>query len=209
MLIKDNDVILFQGDSITDSGREWQQYTPLGFGYATIVTGWLSALYPEKKLTFINRGIGGNRVKDLQDRWEQDCLSLKPNLLSILIGVNDCWRRYDSNDPTPPEAFESRYRDILQQVKDRLPDTKILICEPFLLPVQAEQKQWREDLDPKIQVVRELAREFASAYLPLDGIFAQAAAIREMPFWSEDGVHPTFTGHALIARHWIEAVTKV
>lgn len=205
MMIEDNAIVLFQGDSITDAGRNREEKEDLGYGYAMMTTAWFSALYPEKKVKFLNRGISGNRVEDLQKRWQEDCLDLKPTWVSILIGINDCWRRYDSNDPTSVEKYKNKYRDILNQIKENL-DAKIIICEPFVLSVPDDRKQWREDLDPKINAVRELAREFNALYVPLDGIFAQVSITRNPGFWAEDGVHPTPAGHAVIAKAWLETV---
>jgi acyl-CoA thioesterase-1 len=157
---------------------------------------------------FINRGIGGDRAIDLCSRWQEDCLDLHPTWVSILVGINDTWRRYDSNDPTSTEAYESAYRTILEQTSVNL-NARLILCEPFVLPVTDEQTTWREDLDPKIAIVRRLAREFKALYLPLDGIFAQAATRREPAFWASDGVHPTNEGHALIAQSWLRTVKAI
>jgi len=205
MLIEDNAVVLFQGDSVTDVGRNRDDEADLGMGYPMMAASWFSATYPEKNVKFINKGISGNRVRDLKARWDEDCIDLKPTWVSILIGINDCWRRYDRNDPTSAEAFEADYRYILQQVRDRL-NARLILCEPFVLPVPDDRAAWRVDLDPKIHVVRKLAVEFNAVFLPLDGIFAQAAAKREAGFWLPDGVHPSPAGHALIARAWLKAV---
>jgi acyl-CoA thioesterase-1 len=204
-LIEDNAVVLFQGDSITDAGRSRENISELGRGYANMTAALFSALYPEKNVSFINKGIGGNRVMDLKARWKEDCLDIKPNWVSILIGVNDCWRKYDSNDPTSVEAYEADYRLILEQVRDEI-KAKIIICEPFVLPVPTDRIKWREDLDPKIQAARKLALEFNAIYIPYDGIFAQASTKRSPSFWTPDGVHPSQAGHALMAKHWLEAV---
>ena len=126
---------------------------------------------------------------DLLNRWDDDCIDLKPDLVSILIGINDCWRRYDSNDPTSVEDFEKNYRKILTQIKENL-DAQIVLCEPFVLPVPEDRKQWREDLDPKIQVVRNLSLEFNTFYVPFDGIFASACTRREPAFWAETAFIP-------------------
>ena len=204
MIFEDHAVILFQGDSITDCGRSRDDDANLGAGYAALTASWLSAAYPEKRLRFLNRGISGNRAKDLRARWQTDCLDLKPTWVSILIGVNDTWRRYDANDPTPVEVFETHYRHILQQTKPS--GARLILCEPFLLPIPQDRIPWRDDLNPKIEAVRRLAREFAAIYVPLDGAFAAAATQREMAFWAADGVHPTPAGHALIAQTWLRAV---
>ncbi len=200
-----NEVVLFQGDSITDSVRDRSNGNDLGKGYAMMVAAWFSAMFPEKHVNFINRGISGNRVKDLVKRWDVDCIDLQPTVVSILIGINDCWRRYDNNDFTSAEEFEEGYRNILVRTKEKV-GAKIILCEPFVLPVPEDRKTWREDLDPKIHVVRELAREFGALYLPLDGIFTSASMLREPEFWAGDGVHPTPAGYGLIAREWLRVV---
>ena len=154
MYIKQNDLVLFQGDSVTDCGRDRNNYAGIGSGYAYFVASLFSALHPEMNVKFINRGISGNRVKDLKGRWDTDCIDLKPDVVSILIGINDTWRRFDSNDATSVDAFEADYRFILGEIKIKLPNTRIVICEPFVLPYPEERKAWREDLDPKITATR-------------------------------------------------------
>lgn len=205
MLIEKDATVLFQGDSITDAGRSRETDADLGRGYAAMVAAWFSALYPARHVRFLNRGISGNRAKDLRARWQRDCLDLDPTWVSILIGINDTWRRYDSNDPTPVAVYEDNYRAILEQTRDRL-DAQIIILEPFVLPTPPDRVAWREDLDPKIAVARKLAREFGATFVPLDGPFASAATRREMDFWLPDGVHPSPAGHALIAQTWLRAV---
>ena len=207
-IIEDNALVLFQGDSITDAGRNYQDDTVLGAGYAAMAAAWFSAMHPDKKVRFVNRGISGNRVKDLKARWKDDCLDLKPSWVSILIGINDTWRHYDSNDPTSTEDYENAYRNILKQITTHL-DARIIVCEPFLLPCPPDRLQWRVDLDPKIDAARRLAREFDAIYVPLDGIFAAAATQREPEFWAADGVHPSPAGHALIAQSWLKAVKAI
>jgi lysophospholipase L1-like esterase len=206
-LIQQGDVVLFQGDSITDAGRIRDKGDDLGKGYALMAAAQFSAAYPEMQVQFINRGIGGNRVKDLQKRWQQDCLDLKPSVVSIYIGINDTWRRYDRNEPTTTEQFEAGYRDLLTQTVKL--DAKLVIVEPFVLPVPEDRKQWREDLDPKITVVRDLAREFGARLVCLDGLFAQASTRAEAAYWAHDGVHPSPAGHALIAKAWLQTVGAV
>jgi len=205
MRLEKHSVVLLQGDSITDAGRSRTDDNDLGGGYAGMVAAWVSAAWPEQHVRFVNRGISGNRAKDLRARWQSDCLDLRPDLVSIMIGINDTWRHYDSNDPTSAEAFETSCRSILKDVRGKL-DAQIVLCEPFLLPVPPDRAAWRVDLDPKIAVVRKLAREFEATLVPLDGIFAQASTRREPAFWAPDGVHPTPAGHALIAQAWLRAV---
>jgi acyl-CoA thioesterase-1 len=205
-LIADNALVLFQGDSITDAGRR-ESEDGMGFGYANLAAAWFSALYPEKHVRFVNRGISGNRASDLVKRWQPDCLDLKPDWVSILIGINDTWRRYDSGDATSAEAYEASYRTILQQTQAA--GARLILCEPFVLPVPVDRVKWRADLDPKIDAVRRLAREFNALYVPFDGLFAQAATQAEPAFWAGDGVHPTNPGHAFMAQAWLRAVKAI
>jgi lysophospholipase L1-like esterase len=204
-LLGNDSLVLFQGDSITDAGRDKNNPASLGWGYAMMVSSLFAAMHPHCPVRFVNRGISGNRVRDLPARWEQDCIALKPDWVSILIGINDMWRRYDSNDPTPVDRFEREYRDLLRITRERT-RARLILLEPFLIHVRKEMEGWREDLDPKIQAVRRLAREFNALYIPLDGIFARVCAMREPTSWAGDGVHPSEAGHALIARHWLQAV---
>ncbi len=205
MLLKKNDVVLFQGDSITDCGRNREDVNGLGAGYAYLTACLLKAQYPELNLRFLNRGISGNRVADLKGRWKADCIDLKPTVLSVLIGVNDTWRRYDSNDPTTVEAYEKNYRAILKEAKKKL-GCRIVVMEPFLLPVPQDRIGWREDLDPKIQAARRVAADLADVFVALDGPLTQAAHKTGAAYWLPDGVHPNEACRAFVARRWIEAV---
>ncbi|MEK3964003.1 SGNH/GDSL hydrolase family protein [Paenibacillus sp. FSL H7-0323] len=208
MIFQQNDVILFQGDSITDWGRNHEDASSLGVGYAMMVAARLGHLYPEKNLTFFNRGIGGNRIVDLQGRWDKDCLDLKPTWVSIYIGINDTWRRFDSGEETTPEQFEASYRDLIERTRKSL-DVKLVLIEPFVLPVPEDRRTWRQDLDPKIHIVRELAREYGAPLVPLDGLFAAASVKAEPAYWAYDGVHPTPAGHALIADAWLKTMGAI
>ena len=195
--------ILFQGDSITDAGRSYDMPEDLGNGYPFFVSVLLNVMIPDNNFEFINRGISGNRTIDLAGRWKKDCIDLKPDFISILIGINDVWRRYDNNDPTSAEAFRKNYDKLLSEIRKKLPDTKILLLEPFVLPVPKDRKDWRSDLDPKIQIARELAAKFKTNYVSLDGIFANYSIKSSPENWAADGVHPTPSGHMLIAQEWI------
>lgn len=208
MIIEENERILFQGDSVTDVGRLREEEDNLGFGYPMMVASFFAAKYPEKKVCFLNRGNGGERVRDLEKRWQEDCLDLKPTMVSILIGINDCWRKFDSNDPTTLAEFESSYRVLLDKIKKQ-GIKKIIMLEPFVLPVTEDRKAWREDLDPKINVIRELAREYGATLIPLDGIFSATSVLKPCSFWTIDGVHPTNAGHALISREWLKTVNAI
>lgn len=203
--LEPNARILFQGDSITDAGRNREVDTLLGGGYAFITAALLRARHPERNFTFLNRGISGNRVVDLAARWDKDCLALRPTWVSIMIGINDTWRRYDSGTVTSTESYERDYRRILAQVRDTL-GARIILLEPFVLPVPEDRRTWREDLDPRIDVVHRLAAEFQALLVPLDQIFADRAKDTPPAYWAGDGVHPSDAGHALIADAWIRAV---
>lgn len=202
---QDGQIVLFQGDSITDCGRDRSDMTSLGDGYANIIARLYRTLFPEAKVNFINKGISGNRVKDLMDRYEEDFCSIKPDYLSILIGVNDTWRRYDSNDPTDSEEFERTYRELLTKIHRDLPDCKLIMIEPFLLNSLPDRASWREDLDPKIHVIRKLAKEYADYYIPMDGIYAKAE-VEEYTCeqLAPDGVHPSAIGHRMIAEEYLK-----
>ncbi|MHB1460852.1 MAG: SGNH/GDSL hydrolase family protein [Armatimonadota bacterium] len=199
-----NLTILFQGDSVTDAGRSRTNDAELGGGYPMFIQGQLSATHPAHNITILNRGISGDRTIDLVNRWTEDCIELKPDVVSILIGVNDTWRRYDSNDPTSTEEYARNFGTMLERVKTEL-DAKIVIIEPFVLPVSPAQNDWREDLDPKIHVARALAQKYDAIYIPMDGIFASAACHTGLSYWASDGVHPTSAGHSLIAQSWLKA----
>jgi lysophospholipase L1-like esterase len=202
-LLSPDQTVLFIGDSVTDCGRSRENPDDLGYGYVVMIAAWYSALYPERRVRFLNRGISGNRVCDLRARWQIDCLDLRPAVVSILIGINDTWRAFDSGDATSTADFERDYRTILEQT--RAQGARLVLCEPFVLPVPEDRRAWRADLDPRIHVVRRLAVEYQAVLVALDGIFAQAAAQREPAFWAADGVHPTAPGHALIAQSWLRA----
>lgn len=205
MIFRPNQRILFQGDSITDAGRNRSLPDSMGSGYAMMAAAWISALAPASQLEFLNRGISGNRAADLMLRWDEDCIALKPDWVSILIGVNDTWRRFDSGDETTAEKFEASYREILERSRDAL-GCKFILCEPFVLPHPADRLEWRDDIELKIRVVRKLAIEFGAIYVPFDGAFAAACTQRPPAFWAADGVHPTPAGHALMAQAWLAAV---
>jgi lysophospholipase L1-like esterase len=164
----------------------------------------LQARLASPQLKIFNRGISGNRAADLLKRFDTDLLALNPTVVSILIGINDTWRRYDSNSATSAESFEGDYRSILQKIKMHL-NARVVLLEPFLLHVPEDRYAWREDLNPKIDAVRKLAVEFGTELLPLDGLFAQAATQTPAAYWAGDGVHPSMAGHALIAETWLES----
>ena len=200
--------IVLIGDSITDAGRREDPDRHLGQGYVRLVSEALAARGDARPI--INTGISGDRAVDLLARWEQDALAHEPELLSVYVGVNDTWRRYDSDDPTSAEDFEKTYRSLLAEAEDRLAPRMILV-EPFILPVKAEQDAYGpEDLDAKRAVVAKLAAEFGAAFVPLQSLLTDAAAQQGggrsgNAALADDGVHPTPLGNQLIAGAWLAA----
>jgi len=202
MRISSPEHILFFGDSITDAGRDRTRPEDLGQGYVREIADHLSQGGASAAPRLTNRGVSGNRIYDLEERLERDVLDLRPSLVSILIGINDTWRLFDSGVASPPAEFQASYRRILERLRGT--GCKVMILEPFLLPVPDDRRAWRADVDARIAAIRELAWEFRTPYLPLDGLFAAAAVETGPAHWLPDGVHPSPAGHALIAARWLE-----
>lgn len=199
--------ILFQGDSITDAGRDRENIHDLGHGYPLYTAQVLREAYPDTEFEFIDLGISGNRAENLRDRWTEDAINIQPDVISILIGINDTWHRAANRDWMPHKYFEECYRGILERLKKET-NAKIILLEQFLLSVP-DKEFFHIDLDPKIQITRKLAREYADVFVPLDGLFA-AASVGEAPTeFAADGVHPTAKGAQFIAGHYLEAFRKL
>ena len=193
-LLAKRTLILFQGDSITDCGRSWDDPDNQGEGYVRLLTTMLPDKYPEHEFKFINRGVSGDKVKDLVCRWDIDCISLQPDWLSILAGINDTLI-------TTITEFEEEYRVLLKRATNEL-NSRIIMCEPFLLSV--DNNAYREDLNPKIELIHKLAKEYNTVLVPLDKIFHDACSLGTPEYWAPDGVHPSPEGHTLIAISWIK-----
>lgn len=178
--------ILFQGDSITEWNRDKSDPDDLGNGYVSVTAKLLETMYPDLEFTFVNRGISGDRTRELLKRWQQDTIDVQPDIMTLMIGVNDCWRRYDMDDPTPVEEYEQNLRTLLDDVKANT-NAKLLMIEPFL--VHEDIELWREDFDLKLRAYRRVAREYADAYLPMDGLIAMMCVEKEPSYWSMDGIH--------------------
>ncbi|WP_053982830.1 SGNH/GDSL hydrolase family protein [Niameybacter massiliensis] len=203
--IQENDIILFQGDSITDCSRNKLKRSDLGQGYVNLIYHYLQTHHQDLHITCINKGIYGNRTIDLKLRWRLDTLRIEKNILSLLAGINDTWRRYDFNLTTSPEKFEEHYRYLLDTSLDKNPDLRIILLSPFLLPHTESQLTWFEDLNPKIQIVEKLAKEYNTLYLPLQEIFTSSLTPEhDAYYFTVDGVHPTPEGHMLIAKEWLK-----
>lgn len=196
--------ILFQGDSITDADRRMTE-DGLGNGYPHYVAEMLTEKYKNIDFEFVNYGTSGNRCEHLLARWKTDAVDVDPDIISILIGVNDCWFYEDKEAIMPDEYFEYCYRSILDDIKNKT-HAKIIILEPFLIDAPGVPGI-RADVSMKTQIVRRLAREYAVAYIPCDGIFAEASMHAEPTHWSEDGVHPTPAGAKLLAKHYVETIS--
>lgn len=166
------------------------------------VAEWRAAAGADERV--VNSGIGGDRAVDLAARWDRDCLAHDPDVVSIHVGINDTWRRYDGGDATSTDAFEAVYRSLLMRATDA--GARLVLIEPFLLALTPEQAAWREDLDPKIEVVRALAREFGATLVEADAAFTRAGLTVDPATLLWDGVHPTDAGRDLLARTWHETV---
>lgn len=197
-----NKTILFQGDSITDVGRFEESTRFLGNGYVKLIAEEFEK-QNQMDIKIINRGISGNRIKDLRERWKRDCIDLQPDILTILIGINDCWRKYDSNDETPIESFELDYDYIIRQTKENT-KAEIILMEPFLLPIPIDRLEWRVTIDPEIQVVRRLAKKYNTKLITLDSIFAIQSINYNYESLTTDGVHPTIMGYKIICDTWFK-----
>ena len=198
--------ILFQGDSITDAGRDKRNYHDLGHGYAKFAADALEASCKDTDFEFINFGIGGNRTSQLFDRLYDDAIAFQPDVISIMIGINDIWHRYSaSRIATTDLQIETNYRAILERLK-RETNAKIVILAPYILDALTNDAM-REDLSRLLPIIRGLAKEYADVYIPLDTLFDEALKTQpEACYYSGDGVHPNANGAAFIGRHYAEAV---
>ena len=199
--------ILFQGDSITDAGRDKRNYYNMGNGYAKCAADLIRAAYPDVEL--INLGISGYRTDQLFDRMYDDMIALQPDVISILIGINDIWHRHGANRvETTDEQIAANYRAILSRIKAQT-NAKIMILSPFLLD-NADKEAWRPELDRLLPIIRALAKEFADVYVPLDELFAEALPNQPEPqYYSGDGVHPNQNGAAFIGKHYFDAIAPL
>lgn len=209
MIIEKKDTILFIGDSITDVGRNRTDASDLGGGFPSLLAAKLAEKYPNYALTILNRGISGDQVIDLKNRWSEDCLALQPDLVTILVGINDVGFVIDEQPiPTDEELakFEANYRLLLEQLQEKT-EAKIVLMEPFVLPFPSDRLNWRDQLDPRIQIVRQLAAEYNAVLVPLDGLLnAKGISDNCAKYTGDDGVHPTLAGHKVIADAWLSSL---
>ncbi|WP_207535244.1 SGNH/GDSL hydrolase family protein [Desertivirga arenae] len=205
---------LFQGDSITDGnrGRNTDPNHIMGHGYAFSAASRIAADFAEKDLVFYNRGISGNKVTDLQKRWEEDSIALKPDVLSILVGINDVAAVIQKPESAKsPEEFKAIYHDILQRSMTANPKLLLLLGLPFVYPVGRVKENWElwsREVEKRGEVVRKLAREFDAVLIDYPSVFTKAFKRKEPAYWIWDGVHPTIAGHELMAREWLKQVSS-
>jgi lysophospholipase L1-like esterase len=205
------DIILFQGDSITDAGRKRQDEDKandqqmLGRGYPLFASANILAKYPDKDLKIYNRGISGNKVFQLTERWDKDCLNLKPNVLSILIGVNDYWHKRNGRYDGTLETYASDYRTLIARTLKELPAVKIVICEPFLIHGgTALDDTWEPAFKGYRQAAKTIADEFKLTFIPFQSVYNEALKKAPAAYWGPDGVHPSMAGAQLMAHAWLE-----
>ncbi len=211
-------VVLFYGDSITDCGRNREIHEKnTGCGYPTMVMGELGAKEPYQ-YTFHNRGISGNRVVDLFARIKVDAINLKPDYMSVLVGVNDAWHEYAVQNGVSAEKYELVYDLMLKELEEALPGIKFIILEPFVLPgevtcnTESCPDRW-EYLDKEVKLraaaAKRVAEKHGAVFVPLQEMFDKVNADAPMGYWLRDGVHPTAAGHTLIKEKWLEAFEKI
>ncbi len=212
-IITANSTILFQGDSITDTGREKKLELPnnansFGNGYAFLAASSLLNSLPKENLKLYNRGISGNKVFQLSDRWEKDCLALKPNILSILIGVNDYWHTRDGNYNGTVQTYENDYIKLLERTKKELPDIKIAVCQPFILSgTSAVDDSFIKSFKEYQISAKKISDEFKTLWIPFQEIFNEAIKYAPAKYWLYDGVHAAMPGAQLMANAWLKIVS--
>ena len=207
----DGYTFLFQGDSISDGNRtrdkDWNHV--MGHGYQYIIASKLWYDFPKKDFHFFNRGISGNKVTDLTVRWQKDALDLKPDLLSILIGINDVSAFLAGEKNFTPEEYEKNYRALLLQTKEQLPGIDFVLCEPFVLPVGRVKEKWTDystEVAKRGHIVRRLSIEFDAVFVEFQKPFNNALSKAPAEYWIWDGIHPMPAGHELMALEWMKQV---
>jgi len=201
------DTIVFTGDSITAADRHRQAYRPLGFGYVHFAGNLLLARHPELELRLVNTGVSGDTITDLQRRWQQDCLDHRPDVLSVLIGINDVWQRTMepdlSRNAVDPGQYELTYAQLLAQAQEQS-GCRLVLMEPFLF-CRDRQDSLFQALTPYVEAVRRLAEKYSAALVPLQREIDRRIVAIPPARWSRDRVHPDLWAHAWIAQQWLEA----
>ena len=201
---------LFQGDSITDAGRgDYGEPMAYGRGYANLLAAHITYEHPEAVV--YNCGISGHRVVDLYARWKKDCLNLEPDVLTILIGVNDVWHEFSHKNGVDPVKFEKIYRMMLEETKEKLPGIRIILMGAYVIHGTATDEMWEEfstEVEIRRNITKKLADELGLEFIDLQEKFDEAQKTAPASHWSGDGVHPTMAGHELIKRAWLENYCK-
>ncbi len=211
-LTETNKTILFQGDSITDWGRNrGKENAPndqqaLGSSYVLLTAGALLDEYSNIKPIIYNRGISGNKVFQLAERWDKDCIDLKPNLVSILVGVNDFWHTLNAGYKGTLETYQNDYSTLLERTKKALPGVTLIICEPFVLKCGSVNQKWFPAFDGYRDAAKKVAAEFKTIFVPFQSAFDKAVENAPPQYWAADGVHPTVAGTHLMAKTWLKTV---
>lgn len=210
--LKKDSVILFQGDSITDCGRDKNSnrcntFEQFGSGYVLFTATQLLEKEAAKQLKVYNRGVSGNKVFQLRERWEIDSLAFQPDVLSILIGVNDYWHTLSGGYKGTVDLYEKDLHDLLTYTKTKLPNVQLVLCEPFSLRGGSaiDESKWYPMFDEYRQVVRKFSEEFNTIFVPYQAGFDAAMKVAPARYWSSDGVHPDLPGRQLMANMWMEA----
>ena len=207
-----SDVILFQGDSITDAGRSREKaaipnmQAGLGGGYAWLAASQLLVDRTGQDIRIYNRGISGNKVYQLAERWETDCLEIKPSLLSILIGVNDLWHKLNGKYEGTVDVYERDYRTLLARTRKAFPKIKLVVCEPFVLRCGAVDEKWFPEFDTYRAAAKRVADSSGAVFVPFHQMFERAVLYAPPEHWAKDGVHPSSAGAALMAHEWLKCV---
>jgi lysophospholipase L1-like esterase len=205
-------VILFQGDSITDSGRNkedtgFNTARNLGSGYPMLAGAAILNKYEALNLKIFNKGISGNKVFQLAERWDKDCLELKPDVLSILIGVNDIWHKLNGTYNGTAEIYRNDYIALLERTMKALPNVKLIICEPFAVKgVKAVDDKWYPEFFDYQKAAKDIAKQFRATFIPLQSVFDEAQKRAPGSYWTGDGVHPSLAGAQLMAKAWMKAL---
>ncbi len=205
---------LFMGDSITDGnrGRNQDPNHIMGHGFAFSLASRIGANFPKLGLSFVNKGISGNKITELQNRWKTDVLDQKPDILSILVGINDFGSvRNAKSDAVDSRKYEAIYRELLTETKNIFPEIILVICSPFLVPVAKYKPDFLElfpIFDEYRQISKKIATEFGAIFIDLQAVFENEKESPSYEYWIWDGIHPTVAGHELIVKAWLKAVGK-
>ena len=210
--LTNEDIILFQGDSITDARRkkdDTNSNSPaaLGTSYPFLATAEMLYRFPGKSLKCYNKGVSGNKVYQLADRWQADCLDLKPTVLSILVGVNDFWHTLVNGYTGTIKTYRDDYKTLLDRTKQALPDVKLIIGEPYaVIGVKSVDDKWYPAFNDYRAAAREIADSFGAVFIPYQEIYDKAQKSAPGSYWTIDGVHPSLAGAKLMAEAWLQTV---